>query len=165
MSAPARPRHTSTASRSLWHRGGVPHLAPVDVADPTSLLRAVEHGLPGVVTPEASGDSFLFYDPDGITVLGARFPFCTIVTGDRYDAASGMDRNPATCRVNVGVDRRSYDELFGLAPRQAAGDGVIDTGFGYTLTDTPLPHPDRAHAVARPKYDSQKHPARGGSSV
>jgi hypothetical protein len=39
------------------------------------------------------------------------------------------------------VTRRSYEELFGPAPRQAAGHQVLDTGFDYTATDTLLPHP------------------------
>jgi hypothetical protein len=165
-------------------------LDPDDVADATALLRAIDHGLPGIVTSEASGDSFLFYDPDGITVPEKRFPFCTIVTGDRYDAASRLDRDPATYRVNVGVDRRSYEDLFGPAPREAAGYGVIDTGSDYALTDTLLPHPvyaplhwvcvvdpgertrvalaallGRAHAVAARKYDNQRLRSSGGSPV
>jgi Protein of unknown function (DUF664) len=43
--------------------------------------------------------------------------------------------------VNVGVPRTTYEELFGPAPRQAAGHEVIDTGFDYSGTDTLLPHP------------------------
>jgi hypothetical protein len=165
-------------------------LALADVADPMALLRAIEGRLPGIVTTQASGDSFLFYDPDGVTVPEARFPFCTIVTGDRYDAASLLDRNPATYRVNVGVDRPAYEALFGPAPREAAGYGVIDTGSDYTLKDTLLPHPvyaplhwlcvvdpgdhtraelatvlERAHAVARRKYDNQRSRTAGGSAV
>ena len=62
------------------------------------------------------------------------------MTGDRYDAASRLDRDPATYRVNLGVDRRSYEDLFGPAPRQAAGREIIDTGFDYAATDTLLPH-------------------------
>jgi len=156
-------------------------LDPADVAGVTPLLHAIEHQLPGIVTTEGSGDWYLFYDPDGITRPDQRFPFCTIVTGDRYDAASRLDRDPATYRVNVGVDRRSYEDLFGPAPRQAAGHEVIETGFDYAATDTLLPHPfyapmhwvcvvnpgdrtrarlgellDLAHALARRTYDNRK---------
>jgi len=112
-----------------------------DVAGAATLLRAVERQLPGIVTTMGSGDWFLFYDPDGTTAPEQRFPFCTLVTGDRYDAASRLDRDPAAYRVNLGVGRRSYEDLFGPAPRQAAGHQVRDTGFDYTATDTLLPHP------------------------
>jgi hypothetical protein len=156
-------------------------LEPADVAEATTLLHAIEQQLAGVVTTEGSGDWYLFYDPDGITRPDQRFPFCTLVTGDRYDGASRLDRDPATYRVNVGVDRHSYEDLFGPAPRQAAGHEVVETGFDYALTDTLLPHPfyaplhwvcvvnpgvrtrerlgellDLAHALARRSYDNRK---------
>jgi Family of unknown function (DUF6194) len=70
-----------------------------------------------------------------------RFPFLTLVTGDRYDAASHLDRDDDTYRVNLGVGRDAYEDLFGKAPRQAAGRSVIDTGTDYTATDTVMPHP------------------------
>jgi hypothetical protein len=112
-----------------------------NLADVTSLLRAIEQQLPGIVTTEGSGDWYLFFDPDGTTVPDQRFPFCTLMTGDRYDGASHLDRDSATYRVNLGLDRRGYEDLFGPAPRQAAGYEVIDTGFDYTATDVLMPHP------------------------
>lgn len=123
----------------------------------------------------------MFYDPDGVTVPEKRFPFTTLVTGDRYDEASHLDRDATTYRVNVGVDKATYEELFGPAPRQAAGSEVIDTGFDYAATDTVLPHPcyaplhwvcvvnpgnrtraqlavllEEAHAVAKRQYDNNR---------
>jgi hypothetical protein len=156
-------------------------LEPRDVADAEALLRAIEGELPGIVTTEGAGDWYLFYDPDGTTVPEQRFPFCTLVTGDRYDAASRLDRDPGTYRANLGVDRRSYEDLFGPAPREPAGHAVLDTGYDYTATDTLLPHPfyapmhwvcvvdpgertrrelgvllDRAHDVARRRYGNRR---------
>jgi hypothetical protein len=119
----------------------VDFLEPSDVAEAAALLRAIERQLPGVVTTTGSGDWFLFYDPEGSTVPEQRFPFCTLVTGDRYDAASRLDRDHATYRINLGVERQSYEDLFGPAPRQPAGQEILDTGFDYTATDTLLPHP------------------------
>lgn len=112
-----------------------------DTSSAAALLRAIKRELPGTVTTEGAGDWFVFYDPDGITVPERRFPFITVVTGDRYDAASRLDRDAASFRVNLGVDRASYEALFGPAPRQAAGRGVIDTGFDYTSPDLVMPHP------------------------
>jgi hypothetical protein len=112
-----------------------------DLAGAAALHAAVERQLPGIVTTTDSGDWYVFYDPDGMTDPGQRFPFCTLMTGDRYDAASRLDRDAATYRVNLGVSRRSYEDLFGPAPRQPAGQEILDTGFDYTATDTLLPHP------------------------
>jgi Family of unknown function (DUF6194) len=179
MVADGTPARISRSER-IWHRRPV-SLDRADVTGASTLARAIERELPGVVTTEGSGDWFLFYDPDGVTTPEARFPFCTIVTGDRYDAASRLDPDPATYRVNLGVDRRSYEDLFGPAPRQPAGSEVIDSGYDYTRTDTLLPHPfyaplhwvcvvnpgerttaelgtllDQAHELARRRYDNQR---------
>ena len=165
---------------ALWHLRFVVQLASDDVKDASCLADAIERELPGLVTSTGSGDWFLFYDPHGVTVPEKRFPFCTLVTGDRYDSASRLDRDATTYRVNLGVDRPTYESLFGPAPRQPAGTEVIDTGFDYTTTDTVMPHPyyaplhwvcvvspvqrtrgrlasllDRAHLLAKTRYDNR----------
>jgi hypothetical protein len=152
-----------------------------DLRDASSFLRVVVQGLYGIVTSTGSGDTFLFYDPEGITDPAARFPFATVTTGDRYDGASNLDRDATTYRVNIGVPRSAYEELFGPAPRQAAGHKVIDTGFDYSSTDAMLPHPfyapmhwvavvnpgertrvrlatliEQAHALAESRYDRRR---------
>lgn len=112
-----------------------------DLTDALCLRQAIERELVGIVITAGSGDWFVFYDPDNITLPEKRFPFCTLVTGDRYDAASWLDRDGPTYRVNLGVDPATYEELFGPAPRQPVGSAVIDTGFDYTMTDQIMPHP------------------------
>ena len=83
--------------------------------------------------------------------------------------------------MNLGIPRDTYEQLFGPAPRQAAGHEVIDSGFDYTVTDGLLPHPyyaplhwvcvvnpgvrtavplagliEQAHALAKKQYDSRR---------
>ena len=116
-------------------------LNPADISSGQAVLSAIQRELPGTVTTEGSGDAFVFYDPDGITVPERRFPFITVVTGDRYDAASNLDRDATSFRVNLGVDRPTYEAMFGPVPRQPVGQEVIDTGFDYTSTDQVMPHP------------------------
>jgi hypothetical protein len=117
-------------------------LEPDDVSGATALLAAIERQLPGIVSTADGGDLYLFYDPDGTTVPEQRFPFCTILTRDHdHDAVSRLDRDAATYRVNVGVDRRTYEDLLGPAPREPAGYGPIDTGHDYAATDVLMPNP------------------------
>jgi hypothetical protein len=116
-------------------------LEPADLVDAAALFRAVERALSGIVTTTGNGDWFVFYDPDGVTQPESRFPFCTIVTGDRYDAASDLDRDAVSYRVNLSISRGRYEARLGPAPRQAAGREVLDTGVDYTSRDTVLPHP------------------------
>src|SRR3954454_24988716 len=116
-------------------------LTSAHVRDAAALLVALQRQLPGVGTSEGSGDWYLFYDPDGVTVPEKRFPFITLVTGDRYDAASNLDRDVRAYRVNLGIGRDAYEALFGKAPREPAGRSVIDTGWDYAATDVVMPHP------------------------
>ena len=116
-------------------------LKPADLGDADRMAAALQRELPGLVTSTDAGDWYVFYDPDGITEPTSRFPFCTLMTGDRYDAASDLDREPAAYRINVEVGRATYESLFGPAPREAAGMKVIDTGHDYTARDTVFPHP------------------------
>jgi len=165
----------------VCHREAVVFLASTDLAEAATLVEAIERQLPGIATTTGAGDWFLFYDPDGVTRPDQRFPFCTLVTADRYDAASDLDRDLCAYRINLGVDRESYEELFGPAPRQAVGTEVLDTGFDYTTADTVLPHPfyaplhwlcvvnpgersrsllatllEQAHELAKRRYDNQR---------
>src|SRR3954469_22583145 len=81
--SPRRPhRHHRPPSRRshTWHAGPVLSLTSEDLADAAALLSALERELPGLVTSESSGDWFVFYDPDGITVPEKRLPFLTLVT-------------------------------------------------------------------------------------
>jgi hypothetical protein len=135
----------------------------------------------GVLVAPAHAAPHVRHDPDAITDPAGRFPFATVVTGDRYDGASRLDRDARTYRVNLGVPRSTYEELLGPAPRQAAGHEVIDTGFDYSSTDTVLPHPfyaplywvavvnpgrrtrvrlagliEQAHALAKSRYDHRR---------
>lgn len=94
----------------------------------------------------AVGDTFFIYDPDHDPALGPtgphRFPFATIVTKDYgdFDNASNLDR-PGVFRLNIGLPRRRFLELFGPAIPEAGPDGVVRTGHDFTALDTLMPHP------------------------
>jgi len=116
----------------------------------------------------AWGDTFFFYDPDGVTVPEKRMPFATIVVNDYpgFDESSKLSR-PGVFRVNVSVSR----ETFG---RHSPHEMPID----YSVFDEVIPHPvyaaqswlsvlnpgpatdntvkallSEAHARARDRYD------------
>jgi len=57
----------------------------------------------------AWGDTYFFYDPDGVTVPEKRMPFATIVVNDYpgFDEASNLSR-PGVFRVNVSVSRDTW---------------------------------------------------------
>jgi hypothetical protein len=119
----------------------------------------------------AWGDTFFFYDPDGVTVPEKRMPFATIVVNDYpgFDEASELSR-PGVFRVNVSVSRETFEQ-------HTPDGGSID----YSLLDRVIPHPvyaaqswlsvlnpgpatentvrallGEAHVRARERYDKQQ---------
>jgi len=119
----------------------------------------------------AWGDTFFFYDPDGITVPEKRMPFATIVVNDYpgFDEASNLSR-PGVFRVNVSVSRETFGQ-------HNADEVPID----YSVLDEVIPHPvyaaqnwlsvlnpgpgtddalmqllSEAHARARDRYDKRQ---------
>ncbi|SDD79411.1 DUF6194 family protein [Actinokineospora iranica] len=121
-------------------RGGFPRLKGLIGVDAQEMTRYIRESFPGVRVAENAGDAFFIHDPDGDLPAERGFPFATVVTGDHYDQVSRLDR-PGVYRVNIGLTKARYSELFGAAPTTRDGDGVWETGFDYSTVDTLLPHP------------------------
>jgi hypothetical protein len=100
------------------------------------------HELAGVVTSAGGGDTFFFYDPDGVTRADARFPFATVITGDHpYDDVSDLDRDQDAYRLNLGLTRETYRSRFGRPPQERDERGILDAGVDYAARDQLMPHP------------------------
>ena len=105
------------------------------------MLRYIVDGHPGVNPLPAAGDTYFLYDPDRDLPPNRQLPYATLITGDRHDQVSDLDRE-GVYRLNVGVRKQTYRDLFGTPPTERAADGVLlNTGYDYTLLDTLLPHP------------------------
>jgi len=89
---------------------------------------------------DASGDTYFYYDLPDDPEPDRRFPFATLITGDRHDSFSNLDRE-GVYRLNVGVSRQTYESLIGAPPPRAEADGSYDTGHDYTALDRIMPHP------------------------
>lgn len=94
-----------------------------------------------VVTVEG-GDSFFFYNPDDSVAPDHRFPIITLVTGDRYDQFSDLDR-PGIFRLNIGIGKETFRARFGKPQLPGTGQGAEDgeTAFDFTALDQVMPHP------------------------
>ena len=95
------------------------------------ITQAIQESFVGVDIVAESGDSFFFYDPQRDTPPDHRFPFATLVTGDRYDSFSNLER-PGIFRLNIGIARVSFETLFG------SSEGA---SYDFTELDQLMPHP------------------------
>jgi hypothetical protein len=89
-----------------------------------AIVKYIAETFEGVEVTEASGDYYFFYDPERM------FPFATLVTGDRHDQFSNLDR-PGVFRLNVGVGKQTFQSLF-PSP---------DAEYDFTALDRIMPHP------------------------
>jgi hypothetical protein len=97
--------------------------------DDSQLVSLLLAELDGVIAMESQGDTFLIYDPDDDVPYNRRFPFATVVTADRYDSASHLDR-PGAFRLNLGLTKATYRARF-------ATGAPLD----HTAEDVLMPHP------------------------
>jgi len=96
--------------------------------------RMIIESFKNVETTEASDNIFFLYASE------RHLPFATLVVSDVNDTASGLERL-GVFRLNIGVKRATYQNLFGPQPRFAKDGGIIDTGHDYTALDKLMPHP------------------------
>lgn len=102
--------------------------------DEAEVSRTIVETFKGVETTDDSNNTFFFYASE------RHFPFATLVVNDANDAASDLER-PSVFRLNIGVKRATYQELFGPQPTFAKDGAIIDSGYDYTALGTLMPHP------------------------
>jgi hypothetical protein len=99
--------------------------------DASSVIRYLTEEFDHVVAVEKDGDTFFTYDPSGHPPDGAWQPFVTVVTGDRHDRVSHLDRDGAY-RLNVGLTKATYTACSALLR-----GCVTTTGCSTPVSTTP----------------------------
>jgi hypothetical protein len=113
--------------------------------DDTEISQAITTTFAGVDVVIDAGSRFFFYNPDPSAPPDHQFPFVTLVTSDRYDPFSNLDR-PSVCRLNIGVGKQTFRALFGVPERPPGATGADDggpsfIGYDFTALDQVMPHP------------------------
>lgn len=85
------------------------------------------------------GEIGLFYNPDNLLKKGIYLLTFKEKNGAN-DQSSNLDRD-GFYRLNLGISKKSFIELFGSIPKRPPAGGVIDMNFDFSQTDTIVPHP------------------------
>ena len=81
------------------------------------------------------GDVFFFYGSE------SKFPFATIVVKDNeFDHVSNLDRKDFY-RLNIGIEKDDFIEMFGEASLKKGIGGYLDSGIDFTEENRIMPHP------------------------
>jgi hypothetical protein len=101
--------------------------------DEAAITKYIADTFEGADVFSASGDFYFFYNPD-LSAPDRRFPFATLVTDDKHDSFSNLNR-PTVFRLNIGVSKQTFASLFGSS-------SATDTeSHDFTALDRIMPHP------------------------
>lgn len=93
----------------------------------------------GLVQNTNWGEVGLFYNPEMKLKKGVY-----VVTFKESDGAndtsSNLDRKDIY-RLNIGISKNTFIDLFGYLPQRPKAGGVIDMDYDFTELDVIMPHP------------------------
>ncbi|MDX8431023.1 MAG: DUF6194 family protein [Candidatus Algichlamydia australiensis] len=85
------------------------------------------------------GETSFFYNPNNLSPRGTYF--CTIKEKDgQNDKASSLDRQ-GVFRLNFGISKPTFLELFEVIPKRPSKGGVIEGPYDFTSLNQLTPHP------------------------
>ncbi|MCL2446103.1 MAG: DUF6194 family protein [Oscillospiraceae bacterium] len=147
--------------------------------EPEEILHYCLQHLDGVVLAENWGERGIFYNPDNALKKGVYVLTIKEKDGDN-DKASDINR-PGVFRVNLGIRKNTFVQLFASIPKRPAAGGVVEIDCDFTALDKITPHPvyawmgwisvlnpstetfellkpliDESHAFAMEKYKKKK---------
>lgn len=99
----------------------------------------VQRTYPGVVARTNWGERALFYDPDGRLPLGI-YVLSFKENDGPHDHVSKLDRE-GVFRLNLGVTRETFTDLFGPIPARPRAGAIIEAEYDFAALDTIMPHP------------------------
>lgn len=97
---------------------------------PETIIDFILNDLGEVDHAQANGDHFFMVRPAVMPEVDRRMPLATIVSSDRYDDASDLDRE-GVYRLNIGLSKETFRTLF--------GDGTAEVD--HAALGTMMPHP------------------------
>ena len=106
---------------------------------PDKILNYCLENLEGTVLVESWGEKGIFYNPDHVLKRGVYILTVKEKDGDN-DKGSGLSRENVY-RVNLGIRKSTFAELFGAIPKRPPAGGVVDMDYDFTILDKILPHP------------------------
>lgn len=106
---------------------------------PDKILNYCLENLEGTVLVESWGEKGIFYNLDHALKRGVYILTVKEKDGDN-DKGSDLDRENV-CRVNLGIRKESFAELFGEVPIRPFAGGVVNMNYDFTALDKILPHP------------------------
>jgi len=95
--------------------------------------------LEGTVLTKNWGERGIFYNPGNVLKKGVYILTIKEKDGDN-DKASHINR-PDVYRLNLGVRKSTFAQLFSAVPKRPAAGSVVEMDYDFTQLDQIIPHP------------------------
>ena len=109
------------------------------IVKPDEILDYCLKNLEGTVLVESWGEKGVFYNPNHILKRGVYVLTIKEKDGEN-DKSSNLNRQ-GVYRVNLGLKRPTFQNLFGYIPARPTAGGIVEMPYDFTATVCLLPHP------------------------
>ena len=106
---------------------------------PAEIIYYCQQQLPGVINATNWGEEGIFYNPNHTLKKGVYILTIKEKDGDN-DKASNLNR-PGIFRVNLGIRKPTFTDMFGPIPKRPPASGVVEMDYDFTTLDVIMPHP------------------------
>ncbi len=93
----------------------------------------------GTVLVNSWGESGIFYNPENKLKRGIYILTVKEKDGEN-DKGSDLYRE-GIYRVNIGIRKRTFTNMFGTVPKRPSKGGIVNMDFDFTQPDKIMPHP------------------------
>ena len=106
---------------------------------PDEVLKYCLENLEGTVLVNSWGERGIYYNPDNILKRGVYILTVKEKDGDN-DKSSSLNRENIY-RVNLGVRKTTFIEMFDFITKRPAKGEIVDMNYDFSATNKILPHP------------------------
>lgn len=103
------------------------------------ILEFCLENMAGSFLAESWGEKGVFYNPGQVLKRGVYILTIKEKDGEN-DKGSNLDR-PGIFRVNMGLHRSTFTQLFGPMPKRPATGEIVDMDYDFSAVGRLLPHP------------------------